>query len=96
MPFVRLSALEDELNVFWRSNLPGDIINDIASTTRPILVILNFTSLSIDFLDKQFEDPAFLDHNLFAFDLPGYGKTKCPLLSTPKQLPLMDEWVMAA
>lgn len=96
MPFLRLSTLEDELDVFWRSNLPNDNIDDIANTTRPTLVILNFTSLSIDFLDKQFEDPAFLDHNLFAFDPPGYGKTKSPLLSTPKQLPLMDEWVMAA
>jgi hypothetical protein len=96
MPFVRLSAPEDELNIFWRSNLPKDNIDNIPNTTRPTLVILNFTCLSVDFLDKQFDDPAFLDHNIFAFDMPGYGRTECPLLSRPEQLPLMDDWVMAA
>lgn len=97
MPFVQLSARADELNIFWRSNIPGDDVTQLADCHRPTLLILNCDMLSIEFFDRQFEDHHdFRDFNLLAFDFPGYGLTECPLLSTPKQYPRLDQSALAA
>lgn len=95
MPFVQLSAQDDQITVFWRSNLPDDDIEIIHKNGLSTVLMLVPGMLSVDFLDHQFHDCSSLSqYNLVAFDAVGHGRTQCPAFRD--QVPLIDEWVMAA
>lgn len=97
MPFVKLSADRDEFDVYWRSNLPEDDPKYIATNERPTILLLAPAFLSVEFLDRQFDDPALNQlYNLIAFDPPGYGRTVAPKYKTRAQALGIDDWVMAA
>lgn len=95
MPFVQLSAQDDQITVFWRSNLPDDDVDIIHKNGRPTVLILVPGMLSVEFLDHQFNEASTLNqYNIIAFDTVGHGRTQCPVFRD--QVPLVDEWFMAA
>lgn len=94
MPFLQLSTSLDSFNVYWHSNLPNNDVTNIGSNGRATLLLLVPARMSVDLLDKQFEDPVLHPYNLIAFDYPGYGRTECPHLHD--QLLQLDDWVQAA
>lgn len=97
MPLLAVSAPEDRINLFWRSNLPNDDLAHLTTSARPTALLLHPFSLSITFLDPQFKDPILADkHNLFAFDLPSFGGSVTPLYGTRRQGAVHDDWVSAA
>lgn len=96
MPFVALSTKKDDVNIFWRSNLPNDDLATLASSSRPTLLILNCVMMPIEFLDGQFDDPMLSErYNILAFDAPGHGATECALLNTRDQICRLDDWALA-
>lgn len=94
MPFTQISAQCDSFNVYWHSNLPNNDVTHIGSNGRATLLMLVPGRMSVDLLDKQFNDPTLEPYNVIAFDYPGYGHTKCGHLRD--QLLELDDWVMAA
>ena len=69
MPYLKISSPTDQIQLFWRSNLPNDDISHLKASTKQTILLLNPFFLSIDFLDPQFDDPVLSrNYNLFAFD----------------------------
>lgn len=95
MPFVQLSTKEDQMNIFWRSNLPNDDLTTLGS--RPTLLIVSCVMMHIDALDSQFNDPVLASrYNILAFDAPGHGLSECALLHTRDQICRLDDYALAA
>lgn len=97
MPYVQLSAQDDQMNIFWRSNLPNDDLATPALGARPTLLIVSCVMMHIDALDSQFNDPVLASrYNILAFDAPGHGRTECALLNTRDQICRLDDYALAA
>ena len=97
MPFTRISTPEDDIELFWRSNLPQDDPTSISANGRATILLLHGVLLSVEYLETQFSDNSLSDaYNLIAFDIPTAGKTKAPRFATCGQGDVYDNWVEAA
>ena len=97
MPYARISTPKDEIEVFWRSNLPQDDPSVIATNGRPTILLLHPVLLNVEQLEPQFSDPSLSDaYNMVAYDIPTSGRTKAPRFASQGQFPLFDNWTEGA
>lgn len=93
MPYVEIP--QDDVSLYWRSNLPNDDLSYIRSNPKPVILLLHPLFMCTDFLDAQFTDPLLVENfHLIAFDSVSYGHTKNPRYMS--QVVHHDAWVEGA